>query len=92
MAASDRKRQKIIVIGAGPVGTLAAIYAAQRGGDVEIYELRSGTKSLSITPLLLEVACPSTSDSSMLHKTCGRHVESLHSAVARDSAMIKLLS
>jgi kynurenine 3-monooxygenase len=36
-------KQKTIVIGAGPVGALAALYAAQRGHDVEIYELRSGT-------------------------------------------------
>jgi kynurenine 3-monooxygenase len=35
-------RQKTIVIGAGPVGSLAAIYAAQRGHDVEVYELRNG--------------------------------------------------
>jgi len=37
------KKQKMIVIGAGPVGTLGALYAAQRGHDVEIYDLRSGT-------------------------------------------------
>jgi kynurenine 3-monooxygenase len=37
------KSQKTIVIGAGPVGALAALYAAQRGHDVEVYELRSGT-------------------------------------------------
>jgi kynurenine 3-monooxygenase len=37
------KRQKTIIIGAGPVGALAALYAAQRGYEVEIYELRSGT-------------------------------------------------
>ena len=37
--------QKTIVIGAGPVGALAALYAAQRGHDVEVYELRSGTFS-----------------------------------------------
>ena len=35
-------RQKIVVVGAGPVGSLAALYAAQRGHDVEIYELRPG--------------------------------------------------
>ena len=35
-------KQKIVVVGAGPVGALAAIYAAQRGHDVEIYELRNG--------------------------------------------------
>lgn len=36
------KRQKIVVVGAGPVGSLAALYAATRGDDVEIYELRGG--------------------------------------------------
>ena len=36
------KKQKIVVIGAGPVGSLAALYAANRGEHVEIYELRSG--------------------------------------------------
>lgn len=39
-------RQKTVIIGAGPVGALAALYAAQRGDDVEIYELRSGTSQL----------------------------------------------
>lgn len=39
---SDIKRQKVVVIGAGPVGALAAIYAATRGDIVEIYELRAG--------------------------------------------------
>ncbi|KAI8230588.1 Kynurenine 3-monooxygenase [Colletotrichum sp. SAR 10_86] len=33
-------KQKVVVVGAGPVGSLAALYAAQRGHDVEIYELR----------------------------------------------------
>ena len=45
------KKQKIVVIGAGPVGALAALYAAQRGHDVEVYELRNGT-SFSYTYLL----------------------------------------
>jgi len=44
--ADSSKRQKTVVIGAGPVGTLAAIYAAQRDHDVEIYELRSGTRPI----------------------------------------------
>lgn len=34
--------QKLVVIGAGPVGALAALYGAQRGYEVEIYELRPG--------------------------------------------------
>lgn len=34
--------QKFVVVGAGPVGALAAIYAAVRGDDVELYELRAG--------------------------------------------------
>lgn len=42
----DRKR-KIVVIGAGPVGALAAVYAARRGHDVEVYELRGGTSLFS---------------------------------------------
>ncbi|EEY17797.1 kynurenine 3-monooxygenase [Verticillium alfalfae VaMs.102] len=33
-------KQKFVVVGAGPVGSLAALYAAKRGHDVEIYELR----------------------------------------------------
>jgi len=32
--------QKTIVIGSGPAGGLAAIYAARRGDDVEVYDLR----------------------------------------------------
>jgi phytoene dehydrogenase-like protein len=43
-------KQKVVVVGAGPVGSLAALYAANRGHDVEIYELRSG-KSLTYNPL-----------------------------------------
>ncbi len=34
--------KKIVVIGAGPVGALAAIYASKRGYKVEVYELRNG--------------------------------------------------
>ena len=37
------EKQKVIIVGAGPVGALAAIYAAQRGHDVEVYELRDGS-------------------------------------------------
>ena len=40
--ASQADPQKVIVIGAGPVGALAALYAATRGDHVEIYELRGG--------------------------------------------------
>ena len=40
--AENANKQKVVVVGAGPVGALAAIYAAARGDDVEIYELRGG--------------------------------------------------
>jgi alkyl hydroperoxide reductase subunit AhpF len=53
--ADGKKRQKIVVIGAGPVGTLAAIYAAKRGNDVEVYELRSGTFVCALFYLLLSI-------------------------------------
>ncbi|KAK4034871.1 hypothetical protein C8A01DRAFT_48821 [Parachaetomium inaequale] len=45
------KKQKIVVVGAGPVGSLAALYAANRGHHVEIYELRSDLRDPSTTPL-----------------------------------------
>ncbi|KAL2755725.1 hypothetical protein ACRALDRAFT_2136133 [Sodiomyces alcalophilus JCM 7366] len=44
-------KEKIVIVGAGPVGSLAALYAAQRGHDVEMYELRSDLRDPS-TPLL----------------------------------------
>ena len=40
--AERANKQKVIIIGAGPVGALAALYAAKRGDDVELYELRGG--------------------------------------------------
>ncbi len=49
----DGKRQKTIVIGAGPVGALAALYAAQRGHDVEVYELRGGMSDLLLPSCFL---------------------------------------
>lgn len=36
------KEQNVVVIGAGPVGALAALYAAGRGHHVQLYELRGG--------------------------------------------------
>ncbi|KAI4250210.1 MAG: hypothetical protein L6R40_000383 [Gallowayella cf. fulva] len=44
-------RQKVLVVGAGPVGALAALYAAGRGDDVEVYELRDDLRDPSTTPL-----------------------------------------
>ena len=41
MTGNDNKI-KCAVVGAGPVGALAALYAARRGYDVEVYELRGG--------------------------------------------------
>lgn len=42
MSKAPTNRQKVVVVGAGPVGALAALYAASRGDDVEVYELRDG--------------------------------------------------
>jgi phytoene dehydrogenase-like protein len=39
---ANEGQQKTIIVGAGPVGALAALYAAKRGDDVEVYELRGG--------------------------------------------------
>ena len=38
----SKEAQRVVVVGAGPVGALAAIYAATRGDMVEVYELRAG--------------------------------------------------
>lgn len=46
------EKKKVLVVGAGPVGSLAALYAAQRGDDVEIYELRNGQSGSSFWPYL----------------------------------------
>jgi glycine/D-amino acid oxidase-like deaminating enzyme len=54
--AKDIKKPKIVVIGAGPVGALSALYAAQRGHDVEVYELRNGM-SFSLNTYLLPRWC-----------------------------------
>ncbi|KFY05686.1 hypothetical protein V492_08358, partial [Pseudogymnoascus sp. VKM F-4246] len=47
----SQTKSKIIVVGAGPVGALAAIYAANRGFEVEVYELRNDLRDPSTTPL-----------------------------------------
>ena len=39
---AERSGKKTVVVGAGPVGSLAALYAATRGDEVEVYELRGG--------------------------------------------------
>ncbi|KAL9027817.1 MAG: hypothetical protein Q9196_003714 [Gyalolechia fulgens] len=44
-------KQKVVVVGAGPVGALAALYAAKRGDHVEVYELRDDLRDPSTTPL-----------------------------------------
>ena len=36
----------MVVVGAGPVGALAALYAAKRGDNVDVYELRDGEQFL----------------------------------------------
>lgn len=43
--------QKMVIVGAGPVGSLAALYAAQRGHQVKLYELRPDLRNPGITPL-----------------------------------------
>ncbi|KAL1959183.1 hypothetical protein VTO42DRAFT_2688 [Malbranchea cinnamomea] len=45
------RRQKVVIVGAGPVGSLAALYAARRGDLVEMYELRGDLRDPSTIPL-----------------------------------------
>ncbi|KAG5935272.1 Kynurenine 3-monooxygenase [Claviceps monticola] len=43
--------QKTVIVGGGPVGSLAALYAAQRGHEVELYELRPDLRNAGTVPL-----------------------------------------
>ena len=44
--------KKMVIVGAGPVGALAAIYASKRGYNVEVYELRDGQLNLCLNDLI----------------------------------------
>ncbi|KAL3435152.1 kynurenine 3-monooxygenase [Aspergillus tetrazonus] len=44
-------KQKVVIVGAGPVGCLAALYAAARGDNVELYELRGDLRVPGTIPL-----------------------------------------
>ncbi|KAK5090681.1 kynurenine 3-monooxygenase, mitochondrial precursor [Lithohypha guttulata] len=46
-----RSWRKTVVVGAGPVGSLAALYAANRGDEVEVYDLRADLRDTGVTPL-----------------------------------------
>jgi glycine/D-amino acid oxidase-like deaminating enzyme len=52
------RHQKTVVVGAGPVGSLAALYAATRGDDVEIYDLRGGKENFYYLAIQESVAAP----------------------------------
>lgn len=62
--------QKIVIVGAGPVGSLAALYAAQRGHQVEVYELRPGKTNLE--------ACQSSSAFPLHFQLFIRSIEGTH--------------
>ncbi|GAB1198836.1 kynurenine 3-monooxygenase [Aspergillus pseudonomiae] len=51
MAHESPRKQKVVIVGAGPVGSLAALYAAARGDDVEVYELRGDLRDPTTVPL-----------------------------------------
>lgn len=42
MEINQKRRQKVVIVGAGPVGSLAALYAASHHDEVEVYEVRTG--------------------------------------------------
>jgi 2-polyprenyl-6-methoxyphenol hydroxylase-like FAD-dependent oxidoreductase len=51
---------KIIVVGAGPVGSLAALYAAKRGYQVEVYELRPGKSNYNFFSCIVSPTPPNS--------------------------------
>ena len=46
-ATGQTRRRKAVIVGAGPVGCLAAISLANKGWSVEVYEGRAGTVCFS---------------------------------------------
>nr|POF27605.1 kynurenine 3-monooxygenase [Quercus suber] len=48
---AEGRPTKCLIVGAGPVGALAALYAARRGWEVEVYELRGDLRLDETTPL-----------------------------------------
>ncbi|KAK3066857.1 kynurenine 3-monooxygenase, mitochondrial precursor, partial [Coniosporium uncinatum] len=78
---AEVKRQKTVVVGAGPVGALAALYAARRGDEVEIYELRGDLRDESTTPLnftkSINLALSERGINSMKHADCPGLLESV---------------
>lgn len=44
MSATSQRIRKAVVVGAGPVGCLAAMALARSGWDVEVYESRAGER------------------------------------------------
>ncbi|KAL9589861.1 MAG: hypothetical protein Q9203_001316 [Teloschistes exilis] len=71
---SQSSKQKVVVVGAGPVGALAALYAAGRGDHVEVYELRDDLRDPSTTPLnftkSINLALSERGINSMKHAKC----------------------
>lgn len=65
--------QKVVVVGGGPVGALAALYAARRGYSTELYELRDGNTLLQaqistfpdVTELIIRFPDPNYGDQSL---------------------------
>ena len=53
------RKDKVIVVGGGPVGALAALYTARRGYQVEVYEFRDGQ----------HISCSSDFTDGVSHKT-----------------------
>jgi hypothetical protein len=45
VTASSTKQQKVLIVGGGPVGALAALSFLKRGWQVELWEARSGGSS-----------------------------------------------
>ena len=65
------------VVGAGPVGALAALYAARRGYEVDVYELRGGmfASRLVMSESILMIPRPprclnNTTEFHKIHQSC----------------------
>lgn len=90
---SAEKKKSVLVIGAGPSGMAAAVYAARRGHNVTIYEERSDVGG----QILFAAQVPGKKDYirlvELLHRMCERYdvtIETNHKVVLDEVDEIRL--